>query len=86
MIMRRILIFSCPSSAMPTMVTYSLFLHIGCVGFKAFRPSRPNRNLAKLMGVMHMEVDQVADMMMDMKVDKVADMVADMVMKILKTK
>ena len=38
------------------------------------------------MGVMHMEVDQVADMMMDMKVDKVADMVADTVMKIFKTK
>ena len=34
------------------------------------------------MGVMHMEVDQVADMMMDMKVDKVADME----MKIFKTK
>ena len=34
------------------------------------------------MEVMHMEVDQVADMMMDMKVDKVADMV----IKILKTK
>ena len=33
------------------------------------------------MGVMHMEVGQVADMMMDMKV-----VVADMVMKILKTK
>ena len=31
---------------------------------------------------MHMEVDQVADMMMDMKVDKVADME----MKIFKTK
>ena len=31
------------------------------------------------MGVMHMEVDQVADMMMDMKV-------ADMEMKIFKTK
>ena len=28
-----------------------LFL-AGCVGFKTFRPSRPNRNLAKLMGVM----------------------------------
>ena len=26
-----------------------LFL-AGCVGFKTFRPSRPNRNLAKLMG------------------------------------
>ena len=37
------------------------------------------------MGVMHMEVGQVADMMMDMKVE-VADMVADLVMKILKTK
>ena len=27
-------------------------LCIVCYGFKAFRPSRPNRNLAKLMGVM----------------------------------
>ena len=48
------LIFSCPSSCRPTLVTdlltYSLFCH--CVGFKAFQPSRPNRNLAKLMGVM----------------------------------
>ena len=34
------------------MVTYSLFWHIGCVGFKAFQPSRPNQNLAKLMGVL----------------------------------
>ena len=31
------------------------------------------------MNVMHMEVDQVADMIMDMEVDKVAEMV----MKIL---
>ena len=29
-----------------------IVMHIGCVGFKAFQPSRPNRNLAKLMGVM----------------------------------
>ena len=29
--------------------------------------------VAKLMGVMHMEVDKVPEMMMDMKVDKVAD-------------
>ena len=64
------------------MVTHSL---TDCVGFKAFQPSRPNLNLAKLMGVMHVEVGQVADMMMDMKVE-VADMVADLVMKILKTK
>ena len=27
-------------------------LCIVCYGFKTFRPSRPNRNLAKLMGVM----------------------------------
>ena len=26
-----------------------IVMHIGCVGFKAFQPSRPNRNLAKLM-------------------------------------
>ena len=31
------------------MVTDSL---TDCVGFKAFQPSRPNQNLAKLMGVM----------------------------------
>ena len=37
-------------------------LHIHCVGFKAFK-------------LMHMEVDQVADMMMDLEVDKVANMV-----------
>ena len=54
-------------------------MYIHCSGFKAFQPSRPNQNLAKLIGVMHMEVDQVVDMMMDMEVDKVADMV----MKIL---
>ena len=30
------------------------------------------------MEVMHMEVDQVADMMMDMKVDKVADIFSDL--------
>ena len=41
--------FSCPTSSRPTLVTDSL---THCVGFKAFRPSRPNRNLAKLMGVM----------------------------------
>ena len=39
------------------------------------------------MGVIHMEVDQVANMRMDMKVnewaDKVADKVANMVMEIL---
>ena len=35
------------------------------------------------MGVMHMEVDKLADMMVDMDVDKVAEKVADMVMKIL---
>ena len=28
-----------------------IVMHIGCVGFKAFQPSRPNRNLAKLMRV-----------------------------------
>ena len=27
-------------------------MHIGCIGFKAFQHSRPNQNLAKLMGVM----------------------------------
>ena len=31
------------------MVTDSL---TDCVGFKAFQPSRPNPNLAKLMGIM----------------------------------
>ena len=31
---------------------------------------------AKLMGVMHMEVDKVADMMMDMEVDMVSGKVA----------
>ena len=34
-------------------------------------------------GLMYMEVDEVADMMMDIEVDKVADKVVDMVMKIL---
>ena len=62
-------------------------MHIDCSGFKAFQPSRPNRNFSKLMGVIHMEVDQVANMRMDMKVnkwaDKVADKVANMVMEIL---
>ena len=48
-------IFSCPSSSRPTLVTHSLthslcFIH--CVGFKAFQPSRPNPNLEKLMGIM----------------------------------
>ena len=42
-------IFSCPNSSMPTLV---IIMHIGCYRFKAFRPFRPNRNLAKLMGVM----------------------------------
>ena len=73
-------IFSCPSSSRPTLViNCSAFLHIDCYGFKTFQLSRPNQNIAKLIGVMHMEVDQVVDMMMDMEVDKVADMV----MKIL---
>ena len=56
------------------MVTDSL---TDCVGFKAFQPSRPNPNLAKLMRVMHMEVAKVADMVIDMEVDKVADMVVN---------
>ena len=34
---------------MPSLV---IVMHIVCYGFIAFRPSRPNRNLAKLMGVM----------------------------------
>ena len=73
-------IISCPSSSRPTLViNCSVFLHIDCYGFKTFQLSRPNQNIAKLIGVMHMEVDQVVDMMMDMEVDKVADMV----MKIL---
>ena len=42
-------IFSCPSSSRPTLVTDWLFCH--CVGFKASRPSRPNWNPAKLIGV-----------------------------------
>ena len=33
-------------------------------------------DLAKLMGVMDMEVDKVADMMMDMEVDMVSGKVA----------
>ena len=46
------ILFSCPSSSRPTLDIYILtVLHIHCVGFKAFRPSRPNRNLAKPMGV-----------------------------------
>ena len=32
-------------------LTYSS-LFCPCIGFKAFQPSRPNQNLAKLMGVM----------------------------------
>ena len=47
------------------------------------KPSIPYRNIAKLRGLMHMEVDEVADMMIDMEVDKVADKVAGMVMNIL---
>ena len=43
------LFFSCPTSSRPTLVTDSL---THCVGFKAFRPSRPNQNLAKFMGAM----------------------------------
>ena len=58
---------------------WSLFWHIDCVGFKAFqtksKPCKTDGGDAQL----HMEVDQVADMMMDMEVDNVADMV----MKIL---
>ena len=42
-------IFSCPSSSRPTLVTDWLFCH--CIGFKAFRPFRPNQNPAKLIGV-----------------------------------
>ena len=32
---------------------WSITVHLHCYGFKAFRPSRPNPNLAKLMGRKH---------------------------------
>ena len=62
----KIFFFSCPSSSRPTLVT-------DCYGMLTVRdskPSRPNRNLAKVRRMMHMEM---ADMMMDMEVDKVDD-------------
>ena len=69
------MIFSCPSSSRPTLVTHSLTVPFIVRGSK---PSRQNRNLAILRGVMYMEVDEMADMMMDMEVNK-ADKLADMV-------
>ena len=46
-------VFSCPSSSRPTLVTNLLtVMYIHCSGFKAFQPSRPNQNLAKLRGIM----------------------------------
>ena len=50
------------------MVTHSLTVPFIVRGSK---PSRQNRNLAILRGVMYMEVDDVADMMMNIEVNKV---------------
>ena len=45
-----ILVFSCPSSSRPTLVTYSL-THVYVIVLDS-KPSRPNPTLAKLMGIM----------------------------------